>query len=85
MSLPPLTPSGSVSVVGFTLYSRTGSGGTSAQVADQIESSSINGVNRATPFPAPAASFSGNPMGGTSQPATIVQPTIACNYIIRVL
>lgn len=85
-NLPPLTPSGSVNVAASSVPFRFAvipvGGGSTVTVIDQI---SFTGNNGSTSLGAPAASFSGNVMGGSSAPFRTVQPTIICNYIMRVL
>ena len=84
-NLPPYTPAGGVAVAGTPIYFRMGTGGAGAQVVDNIEASSIGGVNQTRTLQAPAASFTGTAQGGKSTPFAILQPTIACNYIMRIL
>lgn len=82
-NLPPYTPAGSVTVAGSTIFYRMGTGGTSAQVVDGIEVSSINGVNQTRTFPPPAASFAGTAQGGTSSPVDKVHSSIALNVMVK--
>lgn len=76
-NLPPYTPSGSVitTLNGGPFPQSTAGGGV-------IPSSSNN-----FGFVSPTANstFIGSAQGGTSTPFTTVQPTIICNYIIRIL
>lgn len=76
-NLPPYTPSGSISSAfsGGPFPQSTAGGGV-------IPS---NGGNFGFVSPAVSSTFAGNPQGGTSAPFTIVQPTIVCNYILRVI
>jgi microcystin-dependent protein len=88
-NLPPYTPSGSVSVNNGAIsingqsqiiVSGQGSGvggGGAFGVAGSSQLSASQGTS--------TASFSGNPQGGASVSFSNMQPTIACNYIIRVI
>lgn len=68
-NLPPYTPVGVVGSATFTLFWRTGLGGTSAAVVDDIENSSTGGVNRTTVFTVPGGTFT-----GTAAPGQISTP-----------
>lgn len=88
-NLPPYTPSGSVSVnngaisingQGQIIVSGQGSGvggGGAFGVSGSSQLSASQGTS--------TASFSGNAQGGTSTAFSNMQPTIASNYIIRVI
>jgi microcystin-dependent protein len=84
-NLPPYTPSGSVSTItsgstnGDTL-TKTGSG-TNTGFADGSDS-----YNRTTALAWNSVStFTGTAQGGTSAAFTNMQPTILCNYILRII
>lgn len=74
-NLPPYTPSGSVSQTGATT---AGTGGATGGLVG-------GGTVFVTGSGTVSASFTGTAQGGTSTAFSIVQPTIICNYIIRVL
>jgi microcystin-dependent protein len=85
-NLPPYTPSGSVSTSSTesTIVKTTGgfnssnaAGGPSGQFAF-AGSQSVGAVGS-------TGSLAGTPQGGTSTPVANVQPTIICNYIIRII
>jgi microcystin-dependent protein len=80
-NLPPYTPSGSISNGAITISSnavtgggsvQTGSGGPSQQPANFSASQAVS-------------TFAGTPQGGTSNPFRTTQPTIICNYILRII
>lgn len=85
-NLPPYTPSGSVSssisakvtIRGVQQPLNFGGAGTTY----------IDNIGQTTDIPVVgtvSSSFSGTAQGGTSTPFATVQPTIVCNYIIRVI
>lgn len=85
-NLPPYTPSGSVTSITVT--------STNADVQVNGGQATFNPPGGATPFPIwnPASltstgtgSFSGTAQGGTSTGFSNIPPTIACNYIIRII
>lgn len=86
-NLPPYTPSGSVAAAGTisTLFASQINQGPSAsvQVAQPPSAQSNQGLFSANV--AVSATFSGLPQGGNSAPIRTTQPTIICNYIIRIL
>lgn len=81
-NLPPYTPSGSVSSVTLT-YTRynslVGVGTDGPQFSNVWQNTSTQNTSTVTP------TFTGSPQGGTSTPLMNVQPTIVCNYILRIL
>jgi microcystin-dependent protein len=76
-NLPPYTPSGSVngSATINVLPLNVANGASNVYMPNVGAPNSIPLI----------ATFSGTPQGGTSTPVKIAQPTIVCNYIIRVL
>lgn len=88
-NLPPYTPSGSVSVNNGAISINGQSqiivsgqgGGVGGGGAFGISGSNQLSASQS----ASTGSFSGNAQGGTSAPFNNMQPTIACNYIIRVI
>ena len=74
-NLPPYTPAGSVGSRTFTLYWRTGLGGGSGQVVDDIENASVGGVNHTTDFVVAGGTFTGTAQGGTSTAFATLAPT----------
>ncbi|MGY4159049.1 microcystin-dependent protein [Bradyrhizobium sp. USDA 4461] len=87
-NLPPYSPSGSVSstsstTVGVSIIFQPSSGSTPQLLAPV---NGGNAGNSATSVAVTTSSvFSGNPQGGTSTPLSNVQPSIVCNYIMRVI
>ncbi|WP_426526800.1 tail fiber protein [Bradyrhizobium sp. McL0615] len=90
-NLPPMTPSGSVSVsngaitingAGSYAYMGT-SGGGGAGGGGQFGIPGFNSLSASQA--ASSASFTGSAMGGTSAAFRTQPPTITCNYVIRVL
>ena len=84
-NLPPYTPTGSVASTGTvnitkSIYSITGGVGGQPYIYDEIGTQGSD--NRALSI---SSSFIGNTQGGTSTPFATVQPTIICNYIIRII
>lgn len=83
-NLPPITPSGTVSVaasfVPFRFATIPVGGGSSVTVIDQI---SFVGNNGSTSLGSPAASFTGGVGGGSSSPFSRVQPTILMTVYIK--
>ncbi|MHC2251476.1 microcystin-dependent protein [Bradyrhizobium embrapense] len=85
--LPPYTPAGTITASGTisTLLASAINQGTNGgvQVAQPPSATSNQG-----PFSASVgvtASFTGTAQGGTSQPVPIVQPSIVCNCIMRII
>ncbi|MGJ4928158.1 phage tail protein [Bradyrhizobium sp. HKCCYLS2038] len=79
-NLPPYTPSGSVATsISHNAAQQIGNvdpgGGTSVTIPTANHAAAISATS----------TFTGNAQGGTSVPIAIVQPTIVCNYIIRVI
>lgn len=87
-NLPPYTPSGFVSSPVSTNVSRTGIGysvgGNQAWMtvpdgfSNNLGSGTMSGI-------AVSSTFSGAAQGGISQPFTTVQPSIVCNYVMRIV
>jgi microcystin-dependent protein len=82
-NLPPYTPAGNVAA--SNLGENAGGQFVKSQAGGAIN---IGGSGSGGAFIGTtgiSASFSGNAQGGTSTPFRTVQPTIICNYIIRVI
>lgn len=82
-NLPPYTPSGSVSTsvtIANNQSSAPAGGGGSFTFYGPFANQGVTNTN-----PSASSSFAGNNQGGTSTPVRTVQPTIVCNYILRVL
>lgn len=87
-NLPPYTPSGTVSSPVTTNVNRTGisytSGGNQAWMtvpdgfANNLGPGTVAGITV-------SSTFSGNAQGGSNAGFTNVQPTITCNYIMRII
>jgi len=82
-NLPAYTPAGTITNGAITLTGGT-VGGTSA--------GGTTGGSQNTPISAgnigatqAASTFTGTAQGGTSTPVNVAQPTIICNYIIRII
>ncbi|MBR1249407.1 tail fiber protein [Bradyrhizobium sp. AUGA SZCCT0169] len=86
-NLPAYTPSGSVSSSGSFTKNRAAigyqSGGSQAWM--QVPDGFSDNLGPASNSVAVSSSFTGNAQGGTSTAFGIVQPTIICNYIIRII
>ena len=80
-NLPPYTPSGTVPV---SIAGGSGNQGLQSGTGGPVNigGTGSGGTNVAL---TPSASFSGNAQGGTSTPVIIVQPTIICNHILRII
>jgi hypothetical protein len=84
LNLPPYTPSGGIANGAITI---------SHNAEANNASSSTGGGGFPVPAVAPAtiiasqaaSTFIGNAQGGTSAPFRTVQPSIVCNYIIRIV
>lgn len=85
-NLPPYTPSGSVasSFSGSVTLNRTSGNWDNAKYTalcvDNLGVQSTFGVTGSV-----SSTFSGNAQGGTSNAFGVVQPTIICNYIMRII
>lgn len=87
-NLPPYTPSGSISANGswvdtVSQLSYPGGSGSGAQVSQPP--GAINNEGNESITVAVSASFAGDAQGGASAPFSKLQPTILCNYIIRII
>jgi microcystin-dependent protein len=89
-NLPAYTPSGTIAVSNgaisgtannVILGGTSGGGGVGGGGAFGLNGNASLSVSQGTT----TASFSGTPQGGTSVAFSNMQPTIACNYIMRVL
>jgi microcystin-dependent protein len=82
-NLPPYTPAGTSATILVNTFPLGNIGG--ATVGNSI-SQGNNANASGGPLPLGAAgAFTGTPQGGTSTPIKIVQPTIICNYIMRII
>jgi microcystin-dependent protein len=82
-NLPPYTPAGTIADGPITITGGT-LGGTS--VAPQSGTATNVATNPATIVATQSGStFTGIPQGGTSSAFKLVQPTIVCNYIMRII
>jgi len=85
-NLPPYTPAGSVTVTpsfganGTPLGVFSGGGSNGFAAGANQSANFFGGAGVSLP-----ASFTGTAQGGISTPAKIVQPTIICNYILRII
>jgi microcystin-dependent protein len=86
VNLPPYTPSGSVALAA------TAHGTAPAAQVSNLNFASGNVVwgsggnsNIVITFDSLTGTFTGNAQGGSSVPFAIVQPSLACNFIMRVL
>ncbi|WP_342711499.1 tail fiber protein [Bradyrhizobium sp. B124] len=86
-NLPPYTPAGSVSASGTitTLVASAISQGSASGVQVAQPPGSVNNQGAFTAGLNVSAGFSGSPQGGSSQPFATVQPSIVCNYIMRII
>lgn len=94
-NLPPYTPSGTITNGVISLSSL--GGGSNTQFYGRFSTSGAIGIegggffhglanNLITPqFSQAASTFTGTAQGGTSTPLRTVQPTIVCNYIMRII
>lgn len=88
-NLPPYTPSGSIT--NGALHTTTSSGGyplvNNSSPAGNVQSGANNIYqnNGALVITQDPSTFTGTPQGGTSTPFSKVQPTIVCNYIMRII
>ncbi|MGX1362592.1 phage tail protein [Bradyrhizobium sp. 8-10B] len=88
-NLPPYTPSGSVSTSVTTtvvdLRLSTGNSPLSTSISPGSSTSGSFGSSTTPVTSVASSSFTGNTQGGTSTPVNGIQPTIVCNYIIRII
>ena len=88
-NLPPYTPSGTIAVsngaitgtANNVILSGTSGSGVGGGGAFGVGGNASLSISQGTT----TASFGGTPQGGTSVAFSNMQPTIACNYIMRVL
>ncbi len=86
-NLPAYTPSGSISNGSITFPS-SATAGTAGGTASAITLGTVSGSNNITTLLGPSqatTTFTGTAQGGTATAFGIVQPTIVCNYIIRII
>jgi microcystin-dependent protein len=84
-NLPPYTPSGSVStsvtIANNQSAINVGSGANgSGSLYGPFANQGVVNTN-----PSASSSFTGTAQGGTSSPVAIVQPSVVCNYILRII
>lgn len=88
-NLPPYTPSGSITNGALHLTTLTGGNPyvNNGSPAGSVQSGANNIYqnNGALVITQDPSTFTGTPQGGTSTPFSKVQPTIVCNYIMRVI
>lgn len=85
-NLPPYTPSGSVSTSHNLTVPGAVLGGTNSSNTFGFDGSSFSpATSNQAVSGSVSASFTGAAQGGTSQAFGLVQPTIICNKIIRIL
>ena len=94
-NLPPYTPSGTITNGVISLSSL--GGGSNTQFYGRFSTSGALGIEGGgylhglandliTPqFSQAASTFTGTAQGGTSAPLRTIQPTIVCNYIMRII
>ncbi|MEH2534422.1 microcystin-dependent protein [Bradyrhizobium sp. AZCC 1588] len=84
-NLPAYTPSGSVAITSINQITRDFTGVGSPDI--NTLSTGTSGITRTNglPFSGGTATFTGTAQGGTSTAFGIVQPTIVCNYIMRII
>jgi microcystin-dependent protein len=83
-NLPAYTPTGLVSqVTGTVTYQGFANGG--AEVSGTLSQGANNGGAGTQAVTLSSQTFAGTAQGGTSEAFGIAQPTIACNYIIRII
>ncbi len=94
-NLPPYTPAGTIANGAISLSSL--GGGSNTQFYGRFSTSGAIGIDGGgffhglandliTPqFSQAASTFTGTAQGGTSAPLRTVQPTIVCNYIMRII
>jgi len=80
-NLPPYTPAGNISGTCSINFNRGFAGGGAGQqiVSDITGAGTIGGGGTIS------ATFTGTAQGGASTPLRTVQPTIICNYIVRII
>jgi microcystin-dependent protein len=88
-NLPPYTPAGSLSVTSTVSGIPTNAVSFSGQRTDGAGTGIVGPGGAITPVTVGAVtstgSLAGTAQGGTSMPVVTVQPTIVCNYILRII
>jgi microcystin-dependent protein len=85
-NLPPYTPTSSVSQVTGTAPVQGGGGGAAGSaILGALGFGTNTTTLQAMPLALSAQTISINPQGGISTPVRTVQPTIVCNYILRII
>ncbi len=82
-NLPPYTPSGTIAVTAHATINHLASNSVGGAGLDVYEVSAGSGTT--LPVVIDSQTFTGNAQGGTSTPVATVQPTIVCNYIMRII
>jgi microcystin-dependent protein len=85
-NLPPYTPAGTIANGAITVVPTHGGAfvGTTNNNGPLVGGGNLGYNDGATATQA-ASTFTGTAQGGTSTPIRTVQPTIVCNYIIRII
>lgn len=83
-NLPAYTPSGTISNGAITITGGT-LGGTISRTAGSSTDFTVPGTATAIGASQAASTFTGTAQGGTATAFSIVQPTILCNYIMRII
>jgi microcystin-dependent protein len=87
-NLPPYTPAGSVSgsaTIGQDIYNGTAFGSASSGFILLTGPNGTHNFGAHTSDSPVSGTFTGTAQGGTSTPVNTVQPTLCCNYIIRII
>jgi microcystin-dependent protein len=84
-NLPPYTPVGSITNGAITIIPPGGSGAFLSTGGGSANVGGGSGSGGSATATQAASIFTGTPQGGTSTPVVTVQPTIVCNYIIRII
>ena len=87
VNLPPYTPSGTIANGAISISSNTvsvaGTGNNNGGGGGVF--SAMSSLAATITASQSTSTFAGNSQGGTSAPFATVQPTITCNYIIRII
>lgn len=82
-NLPAYTPAGGITNGAITATSNQQGVGSGSPIGNG--GGSVGAFNQVISVSQVASTFAGTPQGGSSAPINIAQPTIVCNYIIRIL
>jgi microcystin-dependent protein len=80
-NLPPYTPAGSVTNGAITISGGSGAAANGNQGGGGGNAGTIASLSASQA----SSTFAGTAQGGASTPIVTVQPTIVCNYIIRII